>query len=80
MSPDHNTRWTVARDSLGGDVDVFHWSKLLLGRQSDPELEATSVVFIAGSPTVPLAAQVLRAGEPLVAHSDGSSFLLIGAS
>ena len=61
------------------------WDPALAGRtrpdlallRQQPEAD---LLQAAGSPTVPLAAQVLRAGETLVAHSDGSSFLLIGAS
>jgi hypothetical protein len=61
-----------------------HWDPALAGA-TVPDLQAlqhqpeVALLADAGSPATPLGLQVLRAGQPLVARSGGSSFLFVGA-
>ncbi|MCW7541908.1 hypothetical protein OOT46_29350 [Aquabacterium sp. A7-Y] len=61
-----------------------HWDPALIGT-AVPDLHAlqrqpeVALLQSAGPPALPLRPQVLRAGEPLVARSGGSSFLFVGA-
>lgn len=72
-------------ERLRWDVSLrAFWDPALAGRER-PDLHALldqpEVALLRGpdSPSVPLGPQVLRAGLPLVARSDGSPYLFVGA-
>ena len=44
VGPDKDARRAVARDGVGCQVDVFGWSELLRGRQTDPGHRDSSTV------------------------------------
>ena len=68
VGPDQDTRRAVARDGVRCQVDVFHGSELMLGRQREPELEATRTVAVAASPAVPGSVTGLEPFNPACPH------------
>ena len=73
VGPDQHTRRTVARDGVRCQVDVFHRSELLIGRQREPELEPTGTAGVAGSSAVPGSVRSLEPFHPACRQDAGGA-------